>query len=339
MRIPLALVFTVSLLACSSPSSTPNPDPKPDPKPVPQTGTVVFTLGNDVYRITANSGSSPENISALVWGSTRKADRRINVSSDGAWLVWETRNGEAECETVGCLIVAPSSDPKAAQIVKYPVTIRGVPTLQTVTSLAGIPAVTSGGNLIVYPFATLEGIGLFTVKRAGSSWGDPASITAQLGTTFNDQPSLSSNGEKLVFDCGNVPYGNEGTDICQINTDGTGFVQVFENDARSRDAVQAGALHHPAFTADGSVIFEASWNGEQLWRAKKGDAVATRISSINNDNSPCVLPDGRIVSLWLDRPGNSSGTHELRVVNADGSNPQMLLTGQDINDIGIGCGK
>jgi hypothetical protein len=341
MRIPLALIFTVSLLACSSPSTTPNPEPKPDPKPVALTGTVVFTLGNDVFRITANPGSSPENLSELVWGSPRKPDQRINISSNGAWLVWETRNADAKCETVGCLIVAPSSNPKATQLVKVPVTLRRPqdPLFDVVTFLAGIPAIDSGGNVIVYPFATPEGIGLFTIKRAGSNWTGPASITAQLGTTFNDFPSLSSDGGTVVFDCGDVPYGNEGTDICQLNTDGTGFVRVFENDARSRDAVQAGALHHPAFNADGSVVFEASWNGEQLWRAKKGDAAATRISSVNNDNSPCVLPDGRVVSLWLDRPGNSSGAHELRVVNADGSNPSMLLTGQDIGDIGIGCGK
>jgi hypothetical protein len=339
MRIPLALIFTVSLLACSSPSTTPNPDPKTDPKPVPPTGTVVFTLGDDVYRITANSGSSPENLSELVWGSTRKADRRINVSHDGAWLIWESQNADPKCDGVGCLIVAPSSNPKARQVVKYPVTIRGTPTLQTVTALAGIAAIASGGNLIVFPFSTPEGIGLFTLKRAGSNWDGPGSITAQLGPKFNDFPSLSNDGGKVVFDCGNVPYGNEGTDICQINTDGTGFTMVFENDSRSREAVQAGALHHPSFAADGSVTFEASWNGEQLWRAKKGDIEATRISSVNNDNSPCVLPDGRVVSLWLDRAGNSSGAHELRVVNADGNNPLMLMTGRDISDIGIGCGK
>jgi hypothetical protein len=92
-----------------------------------------------------------------------------------------------------------------------------------------------------------------------------------------------------------------------------------------------------AITSDAETFLRDS--DTQLWQAKKGDVAATRISSVNNDNSPCVLPDGRIVSLWLDRPGNSSGAHELRVVNADGSNPQMLLTGQNISDIGIGCGK
>jgi hypothetical protein len=345
MRIPLALIFTVSLLACSSPSTTlnpePKPDPKPDPKPVALTGTVVFTLGNDVYRITANPGSSPENLSALVWGSTRKPDRRINISSDGAWLVWESQNADPKCDGLGCLVIAPSSDPKAASLVRISRIVRPNPPFDGITDLVGTPTVASGGGLIVYPVATATGSGLNVLQKTSTPpfWNGLGSITATLGTTYNEQPSLSSDGGKVIFDCGDVPYGNEGTDICQLNTDGTGFVRVFENDARSQDSVQAGALHHPAFNADGSVVFEASWNGEQLWRAKKGDVAATRISSVNNDNSPCVLPDGRVVSLWLDRPGNSSGAHELRVVNADGSNPLMLVTGQDISDIGIGCGK
>jgi hypothetical protein len=58
-------------------------------------------------------------------------------------------------------------------------------------------------------------------------------------------------------------------------------------------------------------------------------------AAFNNDNAPCVLSDGRIVSLWLDRPGGP-GLHELKIMNADGSGEQMLV--QDADVVEIGCG-
>jgi hypothetical protein len=58
----------------------------------------------------------------------------------------------------------------------------------------------------------------------------------------------------------------------------------------------------------------------------------------NNDNDPCVLPDGRIASLWLERPGGG-GRHEIKVMSADGRQYLMALTGADVADIGIGCSK
>ncbi len=54
-----------------------------------------------------------------------------------------------------------------------------------------------------------------------------------------------------------------------------------------------------------------------------------------NDNSPCVLPDGRVASLWLARPGGQS-LHELKVMAPDGASYAMLVTEVDIADIGCG---
>ena len=60
-------------------------------------------------------------------------------------------------------------------------------------------------------------------------------------------------------------------------------------------------------------------------------------SMFGYDSSPCVLPDGRIVSLWLDRP-EGSGAHEMKVMAADGRIFFMLLPDVDVLDGGIGCG-
>jgi hypothetical protein len=59
--------------------------------------------------------------------------------------------------------------------------------------------------------------------------------------------------------------------------------------------------------------------------------------AFTNDNSPCVLPDGSIASLWLNRPGGT-GVHELKVMKPDGSSFFMLVINQDVADIGLGCG-
>jgi len=60
------------------------------------------------------------------------------------------------------------------------------------------------------------------------------------------------------------------------------------------------------------------------------------VPAFTNDNSPCVLPDGSIAGLWLNRPGGT-GDHELKVIQPDGSSYFMLVTGADVVDIGLGC--
>jgi hypothetical protein len=113
------------------------------------------------------------------------------------------------------------------------------------------------------------------------------------------------------------------------------------------------ANHHAAYAPDGSIVFEGTWNGgaEQVWRvAPGGDPELVNADKnqehdfvYTDDNSPCVLPDGRVVSLWLGRTGSdSSGKpsgHELKVMGANGENAGMLVTGVDVVDIGIGCGQ
>ncbi|MCP4419712.1 MAG: hypothetical protein GY805_24130, partial [Chloroflexi bacterium] len=90
---------------------------------------------------------------------------------------------------------------------------------------------------------------------------------------------------------------------------------------------------------DGSIIFEADWNGEQIWRLPAGSNAPVRVTdAFGNDNSPCVLPDGRIASLWLDRPDGNGG-HELKIMTADGNDYFLALMDLDVFDLGLGCGE
>lgn len=75
----------------------------------------------------------------------------------------------------------------------------------------------------------------------------------------------------------------------------------------------------------------------QLWRLLPGSGAPVLISSLTKDNSPCVLPDGTIVSLWRQRPGNSSGENEIKLMSADVRQYTLLLTGQAVSAAGMGC--
>jgi len=144
----------------------------------------------------------------------------------------------------------------------------------------------------------------------------------------------------VLFNCTNEPYSGT-TSICEVGLDGSGFRVVLTPADSPAGLPDIGDLQAPDYAPDGSIVFEASWTGEEIWRLAPGAGTPTRISSssaYNNDNSPTVLPNGNIVSLWMNRP-NGSSVHELKVMTPDGSNYFMALTDIDIADIGLGSGR
>ncbi len=99
-----------------------------------------------------------------------------------------------------------------------------------------------------------------------------------------------------------------------------------------------GSLIYPDYDPKGGIVFEADWGGERIWRLAPGETTPTLITDrFGNDNSPCVLPDGRIVTLWMNREGGQ-GFHEIKVMTPDGNAHYMALTDIDVADIGMGCG-
>ena len=152
------------------------------------------------------------------------------------------------------------------------------------------------------------------------------------------------------MDCGTNSYlGGKGTSICQVGTDGTGFEVVREpSDGPAGEG--SWPLHKANYAPDGSIVFEGEWpNGnERIWQyppATSTPALVNTRTTVNDtplygdDNSPCVLPDGRIASLWLERAGNTTSNHEIKVMNSDGSGGAMLVIDVNVTDVGHGCGK
>ena len=112
-------------------------------------------------------------------------------------------------------------------------------------------------------------------------------------------------------------------------TDGSGFrVTLMPTTAATATA----ALRHPSYAPDGAIFFESSWDAT-VWRlAPGGAAVESAGPGFDSDAAPCVLPDGRVASLWLGHPGNE-GRYELKVMTPDGTAHTMLLTDIDVQQI------
>lgn len=298
-------------------------------------GHLVYRVSNgNIYRIEVRPGATPENLSqklnALSPGS---ADDHVNLSPDGQWLVVTTDRFGIGSWT-GLAVVNWTVTEGAA------VRVNG-----EFVHPEGASAVASGGNLIVYS----SGDGphtrdLWAITRQGTVWGTPVLLTASSPYAFNAQPAISADGSSVVFDGGNQPYGAPGTAICEVRTDGSAFRNVVTQAARPAalpdpNPDREEALHHADYAPDGSIVFEADWSGEQLWRVTPGSAVPVRVGPVvANDNSPSVLPDGRVASLWLGSPDNVTGFHQIKVTAPDGGSFFLLLTDQDVLDIGLGAG-
>ncbi|MBN2392560.1 MAG: hypothetical protein JXR84_17650 [Anaerolineae bacterium] len=88
-------------------------------------------------------------------------------------------------------------------------------------------------------------------------------LTGDSTYDYNEHPVLSADGSKVVFDCSPVPYGQEGTAICEVNTNGSGFRVVAQ--PTDMGGTMDNALHHPDYAPDGSIVFESDWGGEKIW--------------------------------------------------------------------------
>jgi hypothetical protein len=317
----------------AGPTATGGPAVAP-PVPTPlRVGHITFRLANGhVYLVAAQANAVPQDLSkaldALAPGST---DDWLNISADGAWLLVGTdRSFDPECANWPCLVLV-KGDLSAGSAVRA----NGA-----VVHDSGFAAVASGGNLIVYPAPggphTMD---LWAIRRAGADWSAPLLLTGRSHYAYNYRPALAPDGTQVLFDCGDQAEAGEGTAVCEARTDGRGMGVVLTPAESPNGLPKIGALDSPSYGPSGSIIFEADWPGAYLWRLAGGIKTPVKVApQFDNDRSPCVLPGGPIASLWRGRPGNTSHMHELKVMSRGGDSFVMVLSGQDVQDAGLGCG-
>jgi hypothetical protein len=291
-----------------------------------ESGRITYTLAGRVYRIEATAGAAPEDVSAALESfAPGGGDEMLNSSPDGQWLILHTERFDPQCVGWACLAVV-GGDLTTGDILRAPggMPVRG----------EGFAAVDNSGTLVVFSAGDGPHVrDLWAVRKLTEGWSDPVLLTGASPYDWNVVPALDETGAHLLFECGDEPY--VGHSSCEVGTDGSGFRVVV--------AAQAplDATRTPDYAPDGSVVLEVetATEGERIERLTSGAGAPVPVApSMTNDNSPCVLPDGRIASLWLDRPGGD-GMHELKVMSADGSNYYMLLQGVDVADVGLGCGQ
>lgn len=303
------------------------------PEPVPGEGHLAFVLYGEPHVLPAQAGASlrplrPE-LDALAPGVDAPF---VQLSSDGEWLLLSTERFLPACVGDPCLAVVPIAATSGEALVD--------PTGAPIRMDSGA-AIGSGGSTVVLdagggPHAT----DLWLTSRAeAGGWTTPLLLTAESPYAYHSVPSLHPSEPRVAFDCGDEPYGGPGTAICEVGLDGTGLVVVWSPAQAPTGTAPGGALHHPSHAPDGGLVFEGGWTGEELWWLPPGAAEPVRIrSDRNNDNSPCVLPDGRVASLWLDRP-EGNGLHEIELKSLDGTTAEVILPGEDVLDAAVGCGR
>ena len=273
-----------------------------------------------VYRVAAQEGAQAENISQaldnLSFGSN---DEWLNISPDGEWLILNTERFDSECDGWACLaIVAADLSEGDAVLANW-----------EVVHPEGLAALAPGGSPIVY--TSQDGpneVDLWVVRRDGDIWSEPELLTNDSVYAWNHEPAVSFDGKRVVFSCGDEPYSDAGTAICEVGTDGGGL-QVLLTPA---DWGSADAFTSPHYDPDGNILFEA----EGFWRLAVGTTRPEKFrarTKFDGGGSPCVLADGRLVTLqWVDPEG-----WRIRVTAADGSSHFIVQTDGGV-DAFIGCG-
>jgi hypothetical protein len=289
-------------------------------------GHITYTYQYQVFRIAAMAGAVPENITALLGEST--GDRRIVQSPNGAWLTFLSKRFDCVDE---CLI-RYSADLTIGEVVR--------PAGQDIY-VEGISAITSDGATIVY--ASQGGpnqVDLFATTNDGTGWSAPHLLTSESTYGWNNMPSLSVDESAVYFDCGTEPYPESGTnDACRVNLDGSSFARVIGADAL--DGAASNRVQNP-HEGPAGVYVEGVWplsendTPEIIWLLGSDGVPSPVGAAYRNSVSPCALPDGRWVMLWLEGPNNNDGFHELTLV--DGDQATVLTPGYDIDDVGISCG-
>ena len=291
-----------------------------------------------LWRLQTKPGAVPEDLTAKLDAIAPYAGTNngpITVSPDGAWYVFQSSRFVPDTGGGTVLTIAPADFSSAESVTSS----------SGLISNEGMAQATPGGDVIVFSGSgSSHTRDLYLVIRANGQWSDPVALTANSPYDYHSWPVLSADGSKVVFNASDVDqYGSSGTRVAEVNLDGSGF-RVLVSPEDGPPGGSSAYCSFPAYTADGgSIVFEATWNGsEHIWRRSLSGVVPTVLNnSFTDDNSPNILPDGRVMSLWLGSP-TGSNLHEIKIMDLAGQNAFMLTTANapfsEVDDIGVGAG-
>ena len=277
---------------------------------------ISYTFNNQAQFVEAKEDGNITDVSKHLATINRGEEGWINISPNGEWLLLDSTRLDSECTGWGCLIYGKRdlSEFKTIKTVS-----------ESVIHTEGFSAISSSGNLIVAHMSGTNRNDLFvSIKGTNDRWSELRSITSDSPSDNNRNPALSADGKEVLFDCG--------TSICMVNSDGTNLQTLISSDNTAFDLVR-----YADFDTTGNIVFEGDDGTERIWRYNRTSKQLSMVDeSKRNDNSPCVLSDGHIASLWMERQRQGDSIHELKIMTD--SNYTMVIKDKDITDSGIGCG-
>lgn len=296
-------------------------------------GHVAYKLMDDghLYRTAATNPPVREDVSVELDGVSRGTDSTISLSRDGKLAAFVTQR--FGCAGFDCLVLAPVGD--TVDVAASSVVMAAGQQLHPEDR----PAVANGGAFIVYASSGgPHGRDLFVVRKSGAAYGAPTLLTAASTFDFNLLPALTRDESSVAYDC-SATGSKVQASLCRVGLDGSGWAVTLAGSG-GPGATAMNEAHSADFLPDNStLVFEADWSAgnQRIWKRDAAGTLSQFNPTFTNDVTPCVLPDGRIASLWLNRPENMLGSHELKVMSPDGASFQMLVVNADIIDVGISC--
>ena len=141
-------------------------------------------------------------------------------------------------------------------------------------------------------------------------------------------PVVSYDGKKVLFSY--RKGGTEHYNLYEINADGSELEQITDGDGKYDDI-------EPCYLPDGDIVFVSSRNKRwvQCWLTQvagifrcrpDGTGVRQLSANVEHDNTPWILPDGRIVYMrweYVDR--SQVHYHHLWTMNQDGTGHQVYF--------------
>jgi Tol biopolymer transport system component len=175
------------------------------------------------------------------------------------------------------------------------------------------PDVSPDGSKIAFVSMTssLQVIGIFVLDHTD---GHDFQVTQGDGT----HPKWSPDGMKLAYTC------NSGTDVCVINTDGTGQANLTaDSDHTESD---------PDWIPDGRIVFDSNREVSDKGRYSEiyiMNSDGTSVVRLTNDEkaynaNPAVSPDGTRIVYESNR--DTSTGSELYIMNVDGTDTVRITT-------------
>lgn len=168
---------------------------------------------------------------------------------------------------------------------------------------------------------------VWLVNRSNNEWLRNDEINLSQNSAGNNGGAVfSKDNNKVMW----TSYTNSGMDFDENTVDGSNYNHLLAHTILGSSA----AIIRPSYENGGTIIFEGELNGEQCYRYNPATPLIAPVvinSSYSNDNSCAALPDGRIASFWLERPGGPS-VHELRIMTANGVHESVLQLDTDFWD-------